>query len=156
MRSEPEFRKSSHSGQGVNCVEVAHIGPRNPGETGADGPEEPPDTGPRALVRDSTHPDLTRLAFPAAEWRAFLVALVLRRAPAVRVPARRPAAHRAAARGTTGPGRARSAGAATSAQRSGRKPVKTAGGRAPPDGPRAQDGSQVCAPGGPRPDRPSS
>ncbi|GAA3756600.1 DUF397 domain-containing protein [Salinactinospora qingdaonensis] len=49
------FRKSSYSGQGVDCVEVA-------------------DLRSGAAVRDSKHPDAGHLAFPAAEWDAFLTA----------------------------------------------------------------------------------
>lgn len=53
MTHQPVFRKSSYSGQGVNCVEVAEV-PQG------------------AALRDSQHPGLGHLAFPAAEWRAFL------------------------------------------------------------------------------------
>lgn len=47
------FRTSSYSGQGVNCLEAAPH-PRG------------------AAVRDSKHPGRGHLAFPAAEWAAFL------------------------------------------------------------------------------------
>lgn len=52
----PDFRKSSHSGQGVDCLEVAPL------------------PTPGAALRDSKHPSLGHLAFPAAAWEAFLAA----------------------------------------------------------------------------------
>ncbi|MUL39650.1 DUF397 domain-containing protein [Streptomonospora sp. PA3] len=55
--SHLQFRKSSYSSShGQNCVEVA-------------------DTAGASLVRDSQHPDHGHLAFPSAEWRAFLEGL---------------------------------------------------------------------------------
>ncbi|MFC4586395.1 DUF397 domain-containing protein [Sphaerisporangium corydalis] len=48
------WRKSTSSGQGENCVEVASL----------------PDGG--RAVRDSKTLDGTRLTFPAREWRVFL------------------------------------------------------------------------------------
>jgi hypothetical protein len=48
-----KFRKSSYSGHGQNCVEVADL-PRG------------------AAVRDSKNPAKGHLPFPAAEWDAFL------------------------------------------------------------------------------------
>ncbi|AAZ54746.1 hypothetical protein JCM3263A_12090 [Thermobifida fusca] len=50
-----EWRKSSYSGRDYNCVEVADL----PGAT---------------AVRDSKNPDAAVLAFPTAEWVAFLQA----------------------------------------------------------------------------------
>ncbi|MFW6639922.1 DUF397 domain-containing protein [Nocardiopsis algeriensis] len=47
------FRKSSYSGQGPDCVEVADL-PHG------------------AAVRDSKHPDAGHLPFPADEWASFL------------------------------------------------------------------------------------
>lgn len=49
------FRKSSYSGQDVNCVEAAPL-PRG------------------AAVRDSKQPERGHLSFPADEWAAFLAA----------------------------------------------------------------------------------
>jgi Domain of unknown function (DUF397) len=47
------WRKSSYSGDnGGACVEVGTL-------------------GPAVAVRDSTHPDGSRLTFPAATWQAF-------------------------------------------------------------------------------------
>ena len=51
-----DFRKSTYSGQGVDCVEVAPL------------------PAPGAALRDSKYPHLGHLAFPAAEWEAFLAA----------------------------------------------------------------------------------
>ncbi|QVQ54038.1 DUF397 domain-containing protein [Spiractinospora alimapuensis] len=50
---DPTFRKSSYSGRGDNCVEVA-------------------DLPAGAAVRDSQHPELGHLSFAASEWSAFL------------------------------------------------------------------------------------
>ena len=47
------FRKSSYSGQGPDCVEVAEL------PCGA-------------AIRDSKHPTNGHLPFPSAEWDAFL------------------------------------------------------------------------------------
>ncbi|GAB3488122.1 DUF397 domain-containing protein [Nocardiopsis coralliicola] len=54
--TQPEFRKSSYSGANQNCVEVAQA-------------------PVRTAVRDSKHPDRGHLAFPSAEWHAFLTAV---------------------------------------------------------------------------------
>ncbi|GAA1082015.1 DUF397 domain-containing protein [Nocardiopsis composta] len=53
MNTRFDWKKSSYSHQKGACAEVA-----------AD--------GHRFLVRDSKHPSLGCLGFPAAEWRAFL------------------------------------------------------------------------------------
>lgn len=50
------FRKSSYSGGGKECVEVADI------ESGA-------------YVRDSKQPELGHLAFASAEWHTFVSSL---------------------------------------------------------------------------------
>jgi hypothetical protein len=55
--SRAEWRKSSHSGQSGNCVEVAS---NLPG---------------LVAVRDSKEPDWERLVFSRETWRAFLLAL---------------------------------------------------------------------------------
>ncbi|WP_026126912.1 DUF397 domain-containing protein [Nocardiopsis xinjiangensis] len=55
----PEFRKSSLSGAGQNCVEAKRV--RDP--------------GPGVRVRDSQHPCEGHLFFPAPEWEAFLSGL---------------------------------------------------------------------------------
>ena len=51
--NELEFRKSSYSAQGQECVEVA-------------------DLPCGAAVRDSKHPANGHLPFPSPEWSAFL------------------------------------------------------------------------------------
>ncbi|GLU48380.1 DUF397 domain-containing protein [Nocardiopsis ansamitocini] len=53
MTRTPEFRKSSYSAQDQDCVEVA-------------------DLDRAAALRDSQHPGHGHLAFPVAEWSAFL------------------------------------------------------------------------------------
>ena len=53
MTHELVFRKSSYSGQGPDCVEVA-------------------DLPCGAAMRDSKHPDAGHLPFPASEWASFL------------------------------------------------------------------------------------
>ncbi|MBB6172411.1 hypothetical protein HNR23_002471 [Nocardiopsis mwathae] len=53
MYQTPKFRKSSYSATANDCVEVADF-PRG------------------AAVRDSKHPALGHIAFPASEWHAFL------------------------------------------------------------------------------------
>lgn len=52
-RAAPRWRKSSHSGGGNDCVEIASV------TVGA-------------AVRDSKNPDGPRLRFGSANWTAFL------------------------------------------------------------------------------------
>ncbi|MBB4933885.1 hypothetical protein F4561_004705 [Lipingzhangella halophila] len=99
MTDELVFRKSSYSGQEPNCVEVAHLPPqfRKSSYSGAsqnclevapvpssftkssysaqgqDCVEVAP-LSPGAALRDSKRPNAGHLAFPAAEWDAFLTA----------------------------------------------------------------------------------
>lgn len=78
MTDELVFRKSSYSGQGVNCVEVAPISTdfrksRHSGVNGDCAEVAPFDSG--AALRDSKHTELGHLAFPTPEWDAFLNAI---------------------------------------------------------------------------------
>jgi hypothetical protein len=69
------FRKSSYSGAGENCVEVARIptGFRKSTHSGAsEDCVEVADLPCGAAVRDSKHPGAGHLPFPAAEWSGFL------------------------------------------------------------------------------------
>lgn len=71
------FQKSSYSGAGQNCVEVAHIpsGFRKSSHSGQEANcVEVADLPCGAAVRDSKHPEAGHLAFPAGEWAAFLSA----------------------------------------------------------------------------------
>lgn len=54
------WRKSSHSGNGADCVEVAVVGPAKA------------DAGRLFLIRDSKDPEGAVLAFDPAEWGAFV------------------------------------------------------------------------------------
>ncbi|GHD15900.1 hypothetical protein GCM10007147_03810 [Nocardiopsis kunsanensis] len=64
-----EFRKSSYSGRGQDCVEVARF--RTSGYS-AQRQEGVHPYG--AAMRDSKHPDAGHLPFPASEWTGFLSA----------------------------------------------------------------------------------
>ncbi|MEU5858723.1 DUF397 domain-containing protein [Nocardiopsis dassonvillei] len=69
------FRKSSYSGAGENCVEVAHIPTdfRKSTHSGRDQDcVEVADLPCGAAIRDSKHPGAGHLLFPAAEWSGFL------------------------------------------------------------------------------------
>lgn len=75
MKNELVFRKSSYSGQGQNCIEVAHIPAsfRKSSHSGVNGNcVEVTDLPCGAAVRDSKNPAKGHLPFPAAEWDAFL------------------------------------------------------------------------------------
>lgn len=57
MSTDLEFRKSTYSGHGQDCVEVAQIS----------------DFDTRgAAIRDSKHPTAGHLLFPVSEWADFL------------------------------------------------------------------------------------
>ncbi|RNL83006.1 DUF397 domain-containing protein [Halostreptopolyspora alba] len=77
MSDELVFHKSSYSGQEPNCVEVAPVPPtfRKSSYSGASqNCAEVADLPTGAALRDSKHPEAGHLAFPAAEWDAFLTA----------------------------------------------------------------------------------
>ena len=70
-----EFCKSSSSGHGQDCVEVAHI-PANFRKSTYSGHAqncvEVADLPCGAVMRDSKHPDAGHLPFPVSEWSGFL------------------------------------------------------------------------------------
>ncbi|GAA1466886.1 DUF397 domain-containing protein [Nocardiopsis exhalans] len=75
MNNELEFRKSSYSAQGQNCVEVAQIpaGFRKSSYSGRDqNCVEISSLPGGAAIRDSKHPDTGHLPFPKSEWASFL------------------------------------------------------------------------------------
>lgn len=74
MINELVFRKSSYSGQGQNCIEVAHVLDfRKSSRSGAgENCVEVADLPCGAAVRDSKNPAKGHVPFPADEWSAFL------------------------------------------------------------------------------------
>ncbi|WP_017612613.1 DUF397 domain-containing protein [Nocardiopsis salina] len=66
----PEFRKSSLSGAGQNCVEAKRLGDPGPPRR-----EQVPRPGVGIGVRDSQHPHEGHLSFPGPEWSALLAGL---------------------------------------------------------------------------------
>ncbi|WP_026128720.1 DUF397 domain-containing protein [Nocardiopsis halophila] len=74
MMSGLEFRKSSYSAQGQECVEVAHVPDfHKSSHSGQDqNCVEATALPTGAALRDSKHPELGHLAFPPTEWDAFL------------------------------------------------------------------------------------
>lgn len=62
-----EFRKSSLSGAGQNCVEAKRVRDPGAGRT--------PSPGPGVGIRDSQHPHEGDLFFPDPEWGALLAGL---------------------------------------------------------------------------------
>ncbi|KOX11960.1 DUF397 domain-containing protein [Nocardiopsis sp. NRRL B-16309] len=69
------FRKSSYSAQGQDCVEVTHL-PESFRKSSHSGRGqdcvEVGDLPCGAAIRDSKHPGARHLPFPAAEWATFL------------------------------------------------------------------------------------
>ncbi|MEU3020739.1 DUF397 domain-containing protein [Nocardiopsis sp. NPDC007018] len=69
------FRKSSYSGTGEDCVEVAHI-PSTFHKSSYSGAGqncvEVAELPCGAALRDSKHPDAGHLPFPSSEWTGFL------------------------------------------------------------------------------------
>ncbi|MGW5876364.1 DUF397 domain-containing protein [Nocardiopsis terrae] len=76
-----EFRKSSYSAQGQECVEVAHI-PASFRKSSYSSDRvncvEVADLPCGAAVRDSKHPTAGHLPFPSSEWSGFLSAALSR------------------------------------------------------------------------------
>ncbi|MFE9242620.1 DUF397 domain-containing protein [Nocardiopsis sp. NPDC006938] len=69
------FRKSSYSGHAQNCVEVAHLPSDFRKSTHSGRGQDCVEVGSLpcgAAMRDSKHPDAGHLPFPQAEWTSFL------------------------------------------------------------------------------------
>jgi hypothetical protein len=69
-----EFRKSSYSSGGENCVEVAQVAPafrKSSYSTSHENCVEVADLPTGAAIRDSKHPDAGFLPVGAAEWVSF-------------------------------------------------------------------------------------
>lgn len=69
-----EFRKSSYSTGGENCVEVAQVTPafrKSSYSSGGDNCVEVAELPTGAAIRDSKHPELGFLPVGAGEWTAF-------------------------------------------------------------------------------------
>ncbi|GAA0989528.1 DUF397 domain-containing protein [Nocardiopsis tropica] len=69
-----DFRKSSYSSGGDNCVEVAQVSPafrKSSYSTGHENCVEVADLPAGAAIRDSKHPELGFLPVGASEWAAF-------------------------------------------------------------------------------------
>ncbi|ASU84899.1 DUF397 domain-containing protein [Nocardiopsis gilva YIM 90087] len=78
MSTDLDFRKSSYSGHGQNCVEIAHF--RKSTHSGqGQACVEVADALTGAALRDSKHPHHGHLPFPSPEWAAFLTAARTRR-----------------------------------------------------------------------------
>ncbi|WP_061082339.1 DUF397 domain-containing protein [Nocardiopsis alborubida] len=76
-----DFRKSSYSGAGQNCVEVAHIPASFRKSTYSGHGQDCVEVGGLpcgAAIRDSKHPTAGHLPFPATEWSGFLSAALSR------------------------------------------------------------------------------
>ncbi|WP_444960922.1 DUF397 domain-containing protein [Nocardiopsis sp. M1B1] len=75
MSYQLKFYKSSYSGRGQDCVEVAHVptGFRKSGYSAQNqNCVEVAELPCGAAIRDSKHPGTGHLPFPAAEWSGFL------------------------------------------------------------------------------------
>jgi hypothetical protein len=69
--SRAPWRKSSHSGNGGNCVEVATWRKASYSNNGGNCVEAGVAEVGQVLVRDTTNREDVMLNFPAAAWRAF-------------------------------------------------------------------------------------
>ncbi|GAA1092825.1 DUF397 domain-containing protein [Nocardiopsis composta] len=75
-----EFRKSSYSSGGDNCVEVARVAPvfrKSSYSSSGENCVEVAELATGAAVRDSKHPELGYLPVGTAEWAAFTGSLRL-------------------------------------------------------------------------------
>ena len=69
-----EFRKSSYSTGGENCVEIAQVAPtfrKSSYSSSGENCVEVADLPTGAAIRDSKHPELGFLPVGASEWTAF-------------------------------------------------------------------------------------
>lgn len=77
MSHRLDFQKSSYSGRGQDCVEVAHL-PGSFDKSSYSGRDqncvEVGALACGAAMRDSKHPEAGHLPFPSAEWTGFLSA----------------------------------------------------------------------------------
>lgn len=69
-----EFRKSTYSGAGQDCVEVADFHTSTHSGHGQNCVAVA-ESSTGAAIRDSKYPDAGHLSFSAAEWTAFLTAV---------------------------------------------------------------------------------
>ncbi|WP_017603784.1 DUF397 domain-containing protein [Nocardiopsis alkaliphila] len=70
-----DFRKSSYSGAGQNCVEVAQVPAtfrKSPYSGASENCVEVAELPCGAAIRDSKHPGAGHFPFPALEWTGFL------------------------------------------------------------------------------------
>lgn len=70
--SHAEWRKSSRSSGGPNCVEVAWVWRKSSRSTDAPNCVEVASDGVVTAVRDSKHPSGPVLAFPVSAWVEFV------------------------------------------------------------------------------------
>ncbi|MBB6173583.1 hypothetical protein HNR23_003643 [Nocardiopsis mwathae] len=66
------WRKSSYSGRNSNCVEVARFRKSSYSAASSNDCVEVAELPQGAAMRDSKHPALGHITFPAVEWNAFL------------------------------------------------------------------------------------
>ncbi|AFR09376.1 DUF397 domain-containing protein [Nocardiopsis alba] len=81
MSQRLKFHKSSYSGRGQDCVEVAQIPAafRKSSYSGQDANcVEVADLPSAAAIRDSEHPENGHLTFSTTEWAAFLTTSLTR------------------------------------------------------------------------------
>jgi hypothetical protein len=70
--SHADWRKSSRSGGGPNCVEVAWVWRKSSRSSGGPNCVEVASDGQVTAVRDSKQPSGPTLAFPVSSWAEFV------------------------------------------------------------------------------------